>query len=49
MKTKNTYNFNGGWSVGEMKRQITIKNAEKVIPSKKVYSRKDKFKLKLWD
>jgi hypothetical protein len=44
MKTKNTYNFNEGWSVGEMKRQIGIKNTEKVIPSKKIYSRKTKFK-----
>lgn len=48
MKTKNTYNFTEGRSVGEMKRQIGIKNTEKVIPSKKVYSRKNKFK-QLWD
>lgn len=44
MKKEVTYNFNGGWSVGEMKRQIGRKNAQKTHRSKKEYNRKQKFK-----
>jgi hypothetical protein len=35
-----------GWSRGEARRQIGIKNTTQVIPSKKVYSRKQKHKNK---
>ena len=48
MKEKTTYNFNGGWTAGEAKRQIGIKNTEKTHRSKKEYSRKDKHKSKLF-
>lgn len=44
MEKKVTYKFNGGWSAGEANRQIGIKNTEKVVKSKKVYSRKEKYR-----
>lgn len=46
-KEKVIYNFNGGWTSGEARRQIGIKNTEKVFKPKKDYSRKVKHKSKL--
>lgn len=44
MKNRNTYDFNGGWTSGEARRQIGIKNTEKTHRSKKEYCRKLKHK-----
>ena len=45
MYMENSNNLNG-WSNGEVRRQVGIKNTTQVIPSKKVYSRKQKHKNK---
>jgi len=45
MYMKNSNNLNG-WSNGEVRRQVGMKNTTKVIPSKKVYNRKQKHKNK---
>ncbi len=44
MKNKTTYNFNGGWTSGEARRQIGIKNTQKTHRSRKTYRRTEKHK-----
>jgi 1,4-dihydroxy-2-naphthoyl-CoA synthase len=41
-RDKKVLDFNGGWTSGEAARQIGKKMTEKVVPSEKVYSRKNK-------
>ena len=43
-RNKITYDFNGGWTSGEANRQVGMKNTQKVIRSKKEYTRKEKYK-----
>jgi hypothetical protein len=47
-RNKITYDFNGGWTAGEANRQIGMKNTQKVIRSKKEYTRKEKYKSNLF-
>lgn len=48
MKTDKTYqdklDFNGGWSKGEAAHHIGKKTTERVVKSKKLYFRKEKYK-----
>lgn len=48
-RNKKRYDFNGGWSAGEATRQIGMKNTERVHRSKKMYSRKVKYKTSIFE